>query len=46
MASNPRRFLGAYLAMEAVAIAESAPMASPISVRANSRAAASGSRPA
>ena len=42
MASDPRRFLGAYSATEAVTIAESAPMASPISVRANSRTAASG----
>ena len=34
IASAPRRFEGAYSAMYAVAIAESAPMAIPISVRA------------
>jgi len=34
MASDPRRPLGAYSAMYAVAIAESAPMAKPIRVRA------------
>ena len=39
---DPRRSFGAYSAMYAVAIAESAPMARPISVRAISRTAASG----
>ena len=33
MVSDPRRFFGAYSAMYAVAMAESAPMASPMSVR-------------
>jgi hypothetical protein len=42
MVSDPRRFLGAYSAMYAVAMAESAPMASPISVRAMSSTGASG----
>jgi hypothetical protein len=42
MLSEPRRLLGAYSAMYAVAIAESAPMARPMSVRDASRIAASG----
>ncbi len=42
MVSDPRRSFGAYSAMYAVAIAESAPMAIPIIVRATSRTAASG----
>jgi hypothetical protein len=42
---RPAPVLGRVLGDMAVAIAESAPMASPISVRANSRTAASGSRP-
>jgi len=42
MVSDPRRSFGAYSAMYAVAIAESAPMASPIRVRAISRTAAFG----
>lgn len=42
MLSAPRRFRGAYSAMQAVAMAESAPMASPIRVRAMSSTAAFG----
>ena len=42
MVSDPRRPFGAYSAMYAVAIAESAPMAIPIIVRAMSSTAASG----
>jgi len=39
MVSDPRRFFGAYSAMYAVAMAESAPIASPIRVRATSSTA-------
>ena len=42
MVSDPRLLFGAYSAMYAVAMAESAPMARPIRVRANSSTAASG----